>query len=296
MRTASPEYGVSSMISPLRRVLLKHARDAYRDHETIATDWQPLGYHAAPILDRAIDEYDAFVAVLKREVPAIDFLPASSETTLDSIYTYDPVIVIRAGAILCRMGKEERKSEPVVTGAHLETIGVPIVGQIEPPGTLEAGDLVWLDAQTLAVGRGYRTNGDGIRQLRKILNNSVTEIIEVPLPHWKGPAACLHLMSLLSLIDVDLAVTYSPLLPVFMRQWLIERGYTLLEIPDSEHRTLACNVLALGPRRCMLVSGNPITRGLLQEAGATVFEYEGSEISLKGTGGPTCLTRPLLRQ
>jgi N-dimethylarginine dimethylaminohydrolase len=297
MSTTALNYGVQSMIAPLRRVLLKHARDAYRNPETIAAGWQALGYLAPTNLERSIEEYEAFIALLRQDVPALEFLPADDETSLDSIYAYDPVVITGRGAILCRMGKELRRPESAVTAAYLESSGMPILGSIESPGTLEAGDVIWFDERTVAVGRGYRTNDEGIRQFGGILKATAPqiEVIVVPLPHGRGPGACLHLMSLISLIDVDLAVTYAPFLPVVMREWMIGRGYTLLDVPDEEHRTLACNVLTLSPRRCMMVKGNPITRALLEKAGATVIEYEGSEISLNGTGGPTCLTRPLLR-
>ena len=295
MKATGAEYGVQSMIAPLRRVLLKHARDAYRDESTVAMGWQALGYQSPPAFERAVSQYDAFAELVRREVPTVEFLPRDRETSLDSIYTYDPVVITPGGAILCRMATVLRAPESARTAAYLRSTGMPILGQIEPPGTLEAGDVVWLDGRTVAVGRGYRTNDDGIGQLRQLLKPWVSEVIVVPLPHWQGPGACLHLMALISLIDVDLAVTYSRLLPVFMREWLIAHGYTLLDVPDDEHRTLACNVLTLSPRRCMIVAGNPATRGLLENAGAAVIEYDGSEISLKGTGGPTCLTRPLLR-
>jgi len=295
MKATGAEYGVQSMIAPLRRVLLKHARDAYRDESTVAMGWQALGYQSPPAFERAVSQYDGFVELLQQEVPMVEFLPRDRETSLDSIYAYDPVVITPGGAILCRMAKALRAPESARTAAYLQGTGMPILGQIEPPGTLEAGDVVWLDGRTVAVGRGYRTNDDGIGQLRQLLTPWVSEVIVVPLPHWQGPGACLHLMALISLIDVDLAVTYSRLLPVFMREWLIAHGYTLLDVPDDEHRTLACNVLTLSPRRCMIVAGNPATRGLLENAGAAVIEYDGSEISLKGTGGPTCLTRPLLR-
>ena len=295
MKAAGAEYGVQSMIAPLRRVLLKHARDAYRDESTVAMGWQALGYQGPPAFERAVSQYDAFVELLQQEVPVVEFLPRDRETSLDSIYAYDPVVITPGGAILCRMAKALRAPESARTAEYLQTTGMPILGRIEPPGTLEAGDVVWLDGRTAAVGRGYRTNDDGISQLRQLLKPWVAEVIVVPLPHWHGPGACLHLMALISLIDVDLAVTYSRLLPVFMREWLIAHGYTLLDVPDEEHRTLACNVLTLSPRRCMMVAGNPATKGLLENAGAAVIEYDGSEISLKGTGGPTCLTRPLLR-
>jgi N-dimethylarginine dimethylaminohydrolase len=253
MSTSTSSYGVASMIAPLRRVLLKHARDAFRDPETVSRGWQPLGYGSQPHLDRALKEYDDFVALLRQEVETIEFLPAHHETSLDSIYAYDPIVMTQDGAILCRMGKELRRPESAITADYLKEAGLPIVGRIEAPGTLEAGDVMWIDSETVAVGRGYRTNDEGIRQLRQLLEPTVSELIVVPLPHWKGAGSCLHLMSLISLVDTDLAVTYSPLLPVFMREWLIARGYTLLEVPDAEHESLACNVLTLSPRRCMMV-------------------------------------------
>ncbi len=295
MKATTAAYGVQSMVAPLQRVLLKHPRAAYINADRVAEGWQLLGYKVAPVLDEAIRQYDTFVDLLQREVPALEFLEADDRTSLDSIYAYDPVVITDGGVILCRMGKELRRPESAITATYLENIGIPVLGRIETPGTLEAGDVVWIDRTTVAVGRGYRTNDEGIRQLRQLLEPQVQTFIVVPLPHWQGPASCLHLMSLISLIDVDLAVSYSRLLPVFMREWLIGRGYTLLDVPDEEHRTLACNVLALAPRRCVMVSGNPVTKRLLEHASATVIEYDGSEISLKGTGGPTCLTRPLLR-
>ncbi len=295
MIAADATFGVESMVAPLRRVLLKHARTAFRDASHVAASWRGLAYAGCPDLELAIRQYDAFLDLIRAEVPLVEFLEADAGTSLDSIYAYDPVIVTVRGAIRCRMGKPERCGEPDVTRAYLEAAGIPTLGRIEPPGTLEAGDVVWLGPGTVAVGRGYRTNDEGVRQLRRLLEPIVSDFIAVPLPHWRGPGACLHLASLISPVDVDLAVTYSRALPVFMREWLIERGYTLLDVPDDEHGTLACNVLALAPRRCVMVAGNPVTRRLLAEAGATVIEYEGSEISLKGSGGPTCLTRPLLR-
>ena len=291
----SGSYGAQSMTAPLRRVLLKHPREAYVSQPTIGTQWQALGYSSPPAFDLAVAQYDAFVSLLRPHVEEVTFLPADERTTLDSIYTYDPVIVTERGAVLCRMGKEPRRGEAEATGEFLKTLGIPVVGRIEPPGTLEAGDVIWFDRETVAVGRGYRTNDAGIGQFRQLLGDAVSSFTVVPLPHWHGPDACLHLMSLISLVDVDLAVTYSRPLPVFVREWLFQRGLALVEIPDDEHQSLACNVLAIAPRTCLMAAGNPVTRGRLERAGATVIEYDGSEISVKGTGGPTCLTRPLWR-
>jgi N-dimethylarginine dimethylaminohydrolase len=171
----------------------------------------------------------------------------------------------------------------------------PIAGRIVKPGLLEGGDLIWLDSRTVAVGSGRRTNAEGIRQLRTILGDSVDELLPVRLPDWRGPQDVMHLMSLVSPIDVDLAVVYSRLLPGSFRDELLGRGYQLVEVPDEEFETMGTNVLALGPRLCVMLKGNPRTRAALERAGAAVHEYEGREISLKGGGGPTCLTRPLGR-
>ena len=171
---------------------------------------------------------------------------------------------------------------------------VTICGRIEPPGRLEGGDVVWLDGRTLVVGRGYRTNAEGIRQLRAMLGSRV-DVVEVPLPHWQGQQDVMHLMSLISPIDHGMAVVYSRLLPVPFREWLLDRGIHLVEVPDEEFESMGTNVLALAPRRCLMLAGNPRTRAALERAGADVIEYAGTEISVKGAGGPTCLTRPLER-
>ena len=199
------------------------------------------------------------------------------------------------GAILGRMGKPDREGEPSALERALRRAGVPIVGRILPPGRLEGGDVAWVDSRTVAVGRGYRTNTEGIRQLRSLLGSSVDHVVAVPLPHWRGPADVFHLMSLFSPVDANLAVVYSPLLPVPFRELLLKRAIELIDVPHEEFDSMGCNVLAVGPRRCVMLEGNPSTRTLLEAAGAEVHTYRGYEISRKGAGGPTCLTRPLRR-
>lgn len=286
--TAQSEYGT------LARVLLKHPREAFRDERRIAAEWAPLRFTAAPDLARAIGEYEAFVELLRRAGADVHLLPDSPGTGLDSIYVRDASIACDRGVVLCRMGKPAREGEPAAQEAALRAAGVEVLGTIQPPGRIEGGDVAWLDGRTLAVGRGYRTNDDGIRQLRELLGASV-DVVTVPLPHWRGPADVFHLMSVLSPVDRDLAVVYSPLMPVPFRELLLDRGFTLVEVPGDEFESMGANVLATGPRRCVLVTGNPVTRSRLERAGAEVVEYAGVEISLKGGGGPTCLTRPLLR-
>jgi N-dimethylarginine dimethylaminohydrolase len=282
------EYG------KLASVVVKHVRDAWVDAQTIAAQWKTLNYTAPPDLPRAIDEHDRFIDILRSSGATVLELPHDSQTTLDSIYVRDASIVSPSGSILCAMGKAERATEPAVQGKALDGFGVAITGRIMAPGKLEGGDLIWLDEKTLAIGRGYRTNAEGVRQLRALVGESV-EVIEVALPHWHGQSDVMHLMSLISPVDPDLAVVYSRLLPVPFREWLLERGMRLIEVPDVEFETMGTNVLALAPRRCLMVSGNPLTRRLLEQSGCEVLEYEGSEISVKGAGGPTCLTRPLVR-
>jgi N-dimethylarginine dimethylaminohydrolase len=277
----------------LAPIYVKHARDAYGDRETVASQWRALNFVAPPDVARAIEEYDRFVDRIGRLGGAVRFLPPAPGVGLDSIYVRDASVSAPSGVILGRMGKPLRSGEPAAQRAAFEAAGVPILGAIEPPGTLEGGDVTWLGDRLVAVGRGYRTNDDGIRQLRRLLADAIDELLVVPLPHWRGPGDVFHLMSVVSPIDRDLAVVYSPLLPVPFRERLLDAGVRLVEVPDEEFETMGTNVLAVTPGRCLMLAGNPGTRQRLEDAGAVVLEYEGREISLKGGGGPTCLTRPL---
>jgi len=288
--------GAFSEVGRLAHVVVKHPRDAFVDAQAIAAQWQPLNFSGPPDLGRAIDEYDRFVGILRSAGADVHFLPRDAAATLDSLYARDASIVSPRGMILCSMGKPAREPEPAAQErAYASLDGPPgIAGRIEPPGRLEGGDVIWSDDRTIVVGRGYRTNAEGIRQLRLLLGEAV-DVVEVPLPHWRGAGDVMHLMSLISPVDDDLAVVYSPLMPVPFREWLLERGYQLVEVPAEEFDTMGTNVLALAPRRCLMLAGNPRTRAALEAAGAEVTEYEGQEISVKGAGGPTCLTRPLLR-
>jgi N-dimethylarginine dimethylaminohydrolase len=283
------------MIAPIRRLLLAHPRDVFRSQDHVDRGWSELGFLERPDYMEAVREYDSFAALLTRLVGEIVYLPVDGGVGLDAIYVQDPVLVTDRGAILCRMGKTAREGEPAAMGAFLATMGVPVVGEIAAPGCVEGGDVLWLDPRTLAVGQGYRTNSEGIRQLRALLGDAVDELVVVPLPHWRGPASCLHLMSFISLIDRDLALVYSPLMPVPFRESLLDRGFRLVEVPDQELDSLGCNVLAVAPRVCVMVEGNPRTKELLEAAGAEVHTFEGREICVKGEGGPTCLTLPLQR-
>ncbi len=289
--TVFNEYG------RVTQVAVKHARDAFVSPEQLSQQWHAHGFTAMPDFDLACRQYDAFLEALARLGAEVTLLPADGRTTIDSIYARDASLVTPAGVVLCRMGKPARAEEPAAQGRALEALtgaSVPVGGRIQPPGQIEGGDVVWLDDATVAIGRGYRTNDEGIRQLRALLGSAV-EIIEVPLPHWRGPGDVMHLMSLISPVDSDLAVVYSPLLPVPFRERLLERGVHLVETPPEEFDSMGTNVLAVAPRQGLMLAGNPRTRAMLEQAGTLVLEYEGSEISVKGAGGPTCLTRPLVR-
>lgn len=290
------EIGCQSMVGKIEAVLVKHTKEAFVGPDQIQSQWESLNYYGCPDYDKARAEYEAFVSLLSQHIPEIHFLPADARTGLDSIYTHDPLLVTKLGAILCNMGKVERSAEPAAAGDCLKVLGIPVLGAIEGAGRLEGGDVLWLDEETLAVGRGYRTNEEGIEQLRRITRGLVREIIQVDLPHWRGRTEVLHLMSLVSPIDDGLALVHSRLLPVSFRERLIDRGMRLLELPEAEFDSMGCNVLAVAPGRCIMLAGNPDTRRLLERAGVEVMEFSGEEISIKGAGGPTCLTRPILRR
>ena len=287
--------GGQSEVGKLRRVAVKHARDAFGDAAAVEHQWRDLRYLARPDVTAAVPEYERFLALLEAAGVEMLRLPFDATVGLDSLYARDASIVCKRGIILCSMGKPQRRTEPAAQEAAFRAAGIPIRGRITGDGTVEGGDVCWIDERTLAVGRGYRTNEAGIRQLRDLVRDCVDEVIVVPLPHWHGPEDVFHLMSIVSPIDRDLFLVYAPLMPVPFREALTSRGIALVEVPEAEFDTLGCNVLAVAPREVLMIAGNPETRARLERAGVTVREFAGREICLKGGGGPTCLTRPLMR-
>lgn len=288
--TPPAPFGAQSMITTLRRVIVRAPDEAFGDADPAR--WH---YAAQPDLTRAREEHAAFVELLAVSGTEVIRHDAPLPDHADALFVHDPVLVTDRGAILLRMGKALRRGEEGAIGRTLERAGVPVCYRIGGDALAEAGDCLWLDEGTLAVGLGFRTNQEGLDQLREALDPAI-EILPVPLPCFTGPEACLHLMSLISLVDRDLAVVYAPLLPVPFWEHLRRRGMTLIEVPAAEFETLGSNVLALAPRRCLMLSGNPVTRRALERAGAEVQTYEGVELSLKAEGGPTCLTRPVWRE
>ena len=291
-----PAFTSHSEYLPLQSVFLRPASEAFRDPATVAAQWRELNFLSEPDLGRALAEYREFESLLREVAPEVHLMPKGEGLTLDALYCRDASIATDFGMILCRMGKQARAAAPASHRDVYQAMGLPILGAIRPPGTLEGGDVAWLDETTLAVGHGYRTNADGIAQLKSLLEPRGVAVLVAELPHFRGPSDVFHLMSILSPVDRDLAVAYSPLMPVPFRQELLRRGFTLVEVPEGEFDSLGANVLATGPRRCLMAAGNPRTAAALRHAGCQVAIYEGGEISLKGGGGPTCLTRPYLRQ
>ena len=283
------------MVNGVERILLKHPRDAFLSQQKINSESKKLNYLSPPDLDLAIKQYDLFVKLIKSFGSEVYFLPADNNTSLDSIYTHDPCTMTNNGLIVCNMGKLKRSTEPDHLKRFFQSINIPIIGKIESPGTLEGGDIVWINKDTVAVGEGYRSNSEGINQFKKLLGKQAKEIIPVALPHWEGPNDCLHLMSNLSPIDENLFLVYSRLLPVSFIKYLVDHKIKLIEVPDEEYYSMGCNVLAMGKGKVIMLEGNPITQKRLEAEGVKVKTYNGSEISIKGAGGPTCLTRPFLR-
>jgi N-dimethylarginine dimethylaminohydrolase len=276
-------------------MVLKPVKNAFVDDFHIEQNWKSLNFLGKPNFSNAVKEYKEFQASLKLPDAEFFLLPQDNSVNMDSVYCRDSSIATNRGMIICNMGKAGRRNEPAAVKKAFEKNGIPVLADILPPGTLEGGDVAWLDENSLAVGHTYRTNEEGIRQLEAILKPLGVEVITVPLPHYKGPADVFHLMSVLSPVDKDLAVVYSPLLPIKFRNLLLDRGYRLIEVPDTEFETMGCNVLALAPRECLMTDGNPRTKSELERAGCKVAIYRGEEISIKGGGGPTCLTRPVYR-
>ena len=289
-------FGGQDMVSPIKKILVKHPQHAFINQSNIKSESIHLNYAGVPDYETACSDYENFLQLINTFEIEVHYLPIHKDTTLDSIYTHDPCVISDKGVILCNMGKKDRIHEPHAVKKYFESINVPILGHIENPGKLEGGDVVWIDKKTIAIGEGYRSNNHGIKQLKTILGNLVENIITVPLPHWNGKNDCLHLMSNLSPLDHNLFLIYPRLLPVSFIQFLIDKKIELIEVPDLEYNSMGCNVLAIGHKKVIMVDGNPITKNLIEEKEIEVLTYDGSEISLKGAGGPTCLTRPFLRE
>ncbi|MBK9221305.1 MAG: hypothetical protein IPO16_04175 [Saprospiraceae bacterium] len=287
--TCHSEFGI------LKSVVIKRANQAFIDDIHLDTHWNELNYFSKPNFELANLEYEQFENALKKMGATIMYLPKNNAVNMDSIYCRDAAIATDHGMILCNMGKAARKNEPFALKQLFNEQNIAVLGQILSPGSLEGGDVAWLDQTTLAVGQSYRTNEEGINQLESLLKPIGVEVIRVPLPHYKGPDDVFHLMSIFSPIDKDLAVVYSPLLPIRFRMYLQQNGYQLIEVPTEEFDLMGCNVLAIAPRNCLMVEGHPKVKKLLENEGCIVSLYKGEEISVKGGGGPTCLTRPIYR-
>jgi N-dimethylarginine dimethylaminohydrolase len=287
-------FGEFNNWSRLRKVLVRRPADSFVSDAKIDAEWRDLNFHARPDLHNSIREFAEAEAVLKSAGAEVIALPAAEGLTLDALYTHDALVVTPRGLVKPRMGKPQRRGEAQVNGAALEALGMPIAGEIGGAGQLEGGDLVWIDRHTLLAGVGYRTNVEGVRQLQALCGEDV-EVKWFDLPHHRGRTDVFHLMSVLSPLDRDLAVVYPPLMPARLMQFLEHRGIALLEVPEEEFPSMGCNVLALGPRHAMMIEGNPETLARMQARGVRVELIAGDDICRKGEGGPTCMTRPLVR-
>ena len=287
MLTTDRRYGAQSMSAPLLDVLVKRPGPAFG----AAFDDPAHGFLHAVDLEVARREHDAFTETLAALGPRVHVLDVELESC-DLIYTFDPLLVTDRGAIPLRPGKPNRAVEPAAIEAWTRAAGIPTVGHIEAPGTIEGGDTFWLRPDLFCIGRTLRTNSEGARQLAALVAGDV-RIFDVP--YWRGPAELIHLMSVISPVADDLAVVYLPLLPVGLWELLGELRIRLVEVPDEEFPTLGCNVLAVRPGVVILAEGNPRTSAALAAAGCEVHTYPATEIGLNGSGGPTCMTRPILR-
>jgi dimethylargininase len=254
--------------------------------------WREYGWRSAPDHAAAAAEHER-LCVLLAEAGADVVVSHHDPGNPDAIYVYDPVLVGAEGAVLLRPGKEGRRAEPDAIASSLADAGVPVAAALTDPAFAEGGDTVWLDEHTLLVGLGYRTNGEGVDGLRDAFPG--VDVVAFDLPHWNGRGEVMHLMSFISPLDRDLALVYPRIAPVRLLELLAEREIAIVEVPDEEFETQGPNVLALGPRRALALEGNPETRGRMERAGVDVVVYRGDEISSKGDGGPTCLTRPIHR-
>jgi N-dimethylarginine dimethylaminohydrolase len=283
------------MVGPLHRVMVCSPRTAGWNYPERIARWQELGFHHAPDFATAQTEHDQLCRVLMSVGAEIIEMPPAPDLSLDAVYTHDASLPTDDGLIAMSPGKSNRASEGQHHASFCQTLDIPILGAITPPATTEAGDILWLDSKTLLIGHGYRTNAAGIQQMRDLLAPKGIQVLSAPLPHGSGPSACLHLMSLISLLDEHTALVDLPWLAVETVELLQSRGFKFIQIDPSERDTLACNVLALGNNRLLAIEENCKTNARLRQAGFDVRTFPATELCINGSGGPTCLTRPLHR-
>jgi N-dimethylarginine dimethylaminohydrolase len=292
----SENFNGHSMTGELLRVMVCPPGNAGWDVPGKAAAWRELGFRHAPDFAAAQTQHAILCGLLSEGGAEIVCLPPTESLTLDAVYAHDASLATDYGLVLMNPGKKNRVAEAQAHADFCGQLGIPVVGEIQPPGVTEAGDIVWLDSRTLLIGDGYRTNKAGIAQMRSLLSSKNIEVLSAPLPYGPGPSACLHLMSLMSMLDEQIILVDLPWLAVEAVELLKGRGYRLIEIEYSERDSLACNVLSLGGKRLIALEENAQTNQRMRDAGFDVRTFSGSEICINGAGGPTCLTRPLLRK
>ncbi len=287
-------YNGHSMTGDLLRVMVCPPRHAGWDRP--ANAWKDLGFLHPPKFGEAQTQHDTLCRLLKEAGAEVIGLPPGDSLSLDAVYAHDASLATDHGVILMNPGKKNRVAEAHAHRDQYSRMGIPMAGEIHPPGSSEAGDMVWLDSRTLLIGHGYRTNAAGIEQMRSLLAPTRVEVRSVPLPYGPGPSACLHLMSLMSMLEERTILVDLPWLAVETVELLKTGGFRLIEIDYAERNSLACNVLSLGGKRLIALEENFRTNQRMREAGFDVRTFPGSELCINGSGGPTCLTRPLLRK
>ncbi len=292
----SENFNGHSMTGELQRVMVCPPVNAGWDVSGKAAAWRELGFQHAPDCEEAQSQHKILCGLLSEAGAEVVCLPATESLTLDAVYAHDASLATDYGLVLMNPGKKNRVAEARAHANFCGQMGIPVFGEISLPGASESGDIVWLDSRTLLIGDGYRTNRAGIEQIRALLSPKNVEVLSAPLPYGPGPSACLHLMSLMSMLDEQTILVDLPRLAVETVELLKGRGFRLLQIDYSERDSLACNVLALGNKRLIAIEENAKTNQRMRDAGFEVRTFPGSEICINGAGGPTCLTRPLLRK
>ena len=280
------QWGTPDMYSNLARVMVRTP--------TTVGKFVEDGHWRMPDTVALLEEHKSFTQLLESLGCIVD-VAGSIESLVDSVYMHDPMIMTPHGAILLKMAKPVRSTEPGFFRKDLEKLGVPILGELTAPAYADGGDKVWLDEKTLLIGHSYRTNTAGIEQIRALLAPFGVDVLSFDLPHYEGPGAVLHLMSVLSPIARDKAVVYEPLAPARLLQYLESRGITWFTVSEKEMLTQGSNILAVRPNVVVLAAGNPEIESKLKSAGVEVHLFAGNNVAVKGDGGPTCMTAPLLR-
>jgi len=279
--------GLTSEWAPLRAVLLHRPSVEL----SASTDWNAVNMLAPLDIARAQEQHDGLAAAYRALDVRVEYTQPPATPTPNQMFMADLFAMTPEGAILARPASAVRAGEERLAALRLVELGVPIIRSVSGSATFEGADLLWLNPQTVLLGRGLRTNDAGAAQVSAVLHEMGVSTIQIDLPY-----GTMHLMGMLRIVDRDLAIAWPTRLAHRGVEALRGRGYEVAWLPDEREARdeFALNFVTLGPREVLMAAGNPATQAFLEQHGIICHTVEIGELG-KAAGAIGCLTGVLWR-